>query len=309
MRSNARLIPAFGHKENRKMDGLNETNKDGTPDSFLSVYIRYTHLDVSVFADILKGIYKIHQTIVGALNNTFMFSDVYKDGVRNVLHIDSVATGNSLTLKIREGWAPAFQPASDDFLVEIPTVLGIPAIMASLLISTLEKTVLQNSNFLEGPKKALKKEIAENKDGKALFNAVQESNVNRTLHELVLSWIQSVKSIDAVRSVSINGVNMLSFDVNRRKFKRYFVNLPIQISVNDDTVNAVIVNISRGGCVFKFNESKKIRSDRDFSVQFSGCVLKPSAVSTWQSSGQSFVRAIFDPPMEENQFNEIMNRG
>ena len=283
------------------MNGLFDDNKNSAVGSLLTVYLRYTHLDVSVFADILQGIYKMHQTIVGVFGNTFLFSDVYKEGVRNVLRIDSLATataGNSTTIKIREGWAPAFQPAMDDFLVEVPETLGIASIIASLLVSTIDKAIVSNSNFLEGAEKTFAKEIEENKECKKIFDALRQSEIKGKLDEQALLLVQTAKSVEAVRSVSVNGVNILSFDVNRRKYKRYFVTVPVIIKMSGITYNVFVENISRGGCVMKLNDSREISADRNMVIQFPGCELTPSEVATWRNGDQSFIRAIFNPPME-----------
>jgi hypothetical protein len=281
---------------------------DQNPNSYLTVYLRYTHLDLSVFSKIVKGIYKIHQAITAVVNNAFMISDVYKDGLRNVLHVDCVSatTNNSMEIKIREGWTPAFQPPSDDFLVDSSKVLGMPALITSQVISTMEKTVLANSNFLEGPKKRLMLEIEENKDCKAIFDAVQENSFSHYVSDLILSWIQTIKSIDAIRSVSINGVNILSFDVNRRKYKRYFVDFPASLSIDGDTISAFILNISRGGCVFKLDRFIDIKSASNTDIRFSEYKVKPSDITVWRNSDQSFARAIFDPPIEDMLLKKIM---
>jgi hypothetical protein len=300
-------IPRF--KEMIKMNELFNDNKNNPAGSLLTIYLRYTHLDVSVFADILQHIYKMHQTIVGVFNNTFMFSDVYKEGVRNVLYIDSLATatpGNSTTMKLKEGWAPAFLPATDDSLVEVPKTLGIPVIIASLLVSTIDKAIVSNSNFLEGAKKALEKEIQENKECKIVFDALQQSAVKRKLEEQALLFVQVTKSIEAVRSVSFNGVNILSFDVNRRKYKRYFMNLPVTIVANNATLSATIQNISRGGCVARLNDSREIPGGQPMILRFPECAVTSSEVATWKNGDKSFMRAIFSPPMEEGQLHSIV---
>jgi hypothetical protein len=291
------------------MNELFDDNKNVAASSLLTVYLRYTHLDVSVFADILHRIYKMHQTIVGVVNNTFLFSDIYREGVRNVLHIDNLATataGNSTIVKIKEGWSPAFQPATDDFLVEVPETLGIPSIIASLLVSTIDKAIVSNSNFLEGAEKTFAKEIEENKECKKIFDALQQSEVKGKLEEQALLLVQTAKSVEAVRSVSVNGVNILSFDVNRRKYKRYFVTIPVTIKISGVTYNATAKNISRGGCVMKLNDSRELSVDRNMVIQFPGCDLTPSEVTTWRNGDESFLRVIFSPPMEEGQLHAMV---
>ena len=280
----------------------------GGNDSLLTIYIRFTHLDISVFSDFLNRLHKMHQTIVGVFNNTFIFPEFFKDEVRNILHIESMATGNSITIKIREGWAPAFQPETDDFLVEIPKALGVPAIIASWLVSTIDTAIMPNSNFLEGTKKALEHQILENTDSAAIFNALRQRVVKEILDKQALSLVQGAKSIDALRSVSINGVNILSFDVNRRKHRRYFINLPLRIMTQGNAANATILNISRGGCVAQLNEIKEMQFAQDCTLLVSGHELKPSEISTWRDRGRSIVRAIFNPPIEESQFNALLNR-
>ena len=276
-------------------------------DSLLTVYIRFTHCDISVFSDLLSRLHKLHQAIVGIFNNTFTFPEFFKEEVKNILHIESIATGNSITIKIREGWSPAFQPDADDFLVDIPKALGVPALIASLLVSTIDKAVASSSNFLEGMKKVLEQQILGNPDCMAIFNALQQREIKEALDKETLSLVQAAKSIDALRSVSVNGVNILSFDVNRRKHRRYFINLPLRMMTRGNAVPATVLNISRGGCIAQLNESREMEFGRDCTLQFSKHELKPSEVSSWQDRGRSFVRAIFNPPVAEGTFKEILN--
>jgi hypothetical protein len=289
------------------MDEPHRDNGNSANDSLMTVYIRFTHLDISVFADLLDRIYKMHQTIVGVFNNTYTFPELFKDGLRNILHIENITTGNSITMKIREGWAPAFQPDSDDFLLDIPKSLGVPAIIASLLVSTINKAIVSSGNFLEETKKALEKEISENKDCTTIFNLLQQGKVKEALDKQALSMVHAAKSVEALRSVSVNGVNILSFDVNRRKYRRFFINFPVQIAAKDVSMNATVLNISKGGCVLKLSETKEIRSDQDFTLHITGHKLKPSQVSIWRDGDRSFMRAIFNPPIEESQFQDIVN--
>ncbi len=290
------------------MSGLLDMSEDERGVSLLTIYLRYTHLDISVFADILHGIGKLHQTIVGVCNNTFMLSDLYKDGVRNILQFESINTGTSMTIKIKEGWAPAFQPERDDFLVELPKSLGMPTIIAYLLVSAIDKMITGGSHFIEEKKKDLEVELMEDPERKAFYNSLQQGAVKEKLDENILSFIQGVKSIDAVRSISVNGVNILSFDVNRRKHKRYFTTIPVQVKSKDAVYDATVINISQGGCVAKLNNAKEIKVDRQFFIKFAGLELEPSEVSIWRDGDRSFVRAIFDPAMEESQFKEIMKQ-
>ena len=290
------------------MNGLFDLHDDDDGVSLLTIYLRYTHLDILVLANIVQWISKIHQTIVGVCNNTFMLSDLYKDGVRNILQFESINTGTSMTLKIKEGWAPAFQPERDDFLVELPKTLGIPAIIAYLLVCAIDKMITGGNAFLEERKKDLETHLFEDAERVAFFNSLQQSAVKEKLEDNIASFIQGVKSIDAVRSISINGVNILSFDVNRRKYKRYFTAIPVHILSSGETYAATVINISQGGCVMKLNDPNKIKTDRHFLIKFAKNKLEPSEVSTWHDGDRSFIRAIFNPPMEESTFKEILNQ-
>jgi hypothetical protein len=288
------------------MNGLFAGIGNGPPYSLMTIYIRFTHLDISVLAEFLGRLHAMHQTVVGVCGNTFAFPEHFKDEVRSILHIESVSSGNSMTLRIREGWAPRFQPETDDFLVDIPKALGVPAIIAYLLVSTIDKAVVSNSNFLDGTKKALEQEILENPDCTAIFNLLQKSEVKRMLEEQALALVQGAKSIDALRSVSVNGVNVLSFDVNRRKHRRYFINIPVQIAARGVRFEATMVNISRGGCVAKLNEPKDIGAGKDIALHISGLEIRPAETAVWRDGDRLFVRAIFNPPIGEGPFKEMV---
>jgi hypothetical protein len=289
------------------MNGLFAGIQNGPPHSLMTVYIRVTHCDISVFADLLGRIHALHQAMVGVCHNTFCFPEHFKDEVRNILHIESITTTNSMTIKIREGWAPAFQPETDDFLVDIPKALGVSSILAYWLVSTIDTSIVSNSNFLDGTKKTLEQEILDNPDCTALFNSLQASEIKKTLDGQALTFVQAAKSIDALRSISINGVNILSFDVNRRKHRRYFINVPVRIMIKEGAFEATVVNISRGGCVAKLNESKDIKAGQSVTLQISGQELRSSEAAMWRDGDRSFVRAIFNPPVDEGQFKIILN--
>jgi hypothetical protein len=290
------------------MNGLFDLHDDDDGVSLLTIYLRYTHLDILVLANIVQWISKIHQTIVGTCNNTFMLSDLYKDGVRNILQFSSINTGTSMTLKIKEGWAPAFQPERDDFLVELPKSLGIPAIIAYLLVSAIDKMITDGNAFLEEKKRDLETHLFEDAERGVFFNSLQQSVVKENLDENIASFIQGVKSIDAVRSISVNGVNVLSFDFNRRKYKRYFTAIPTHILSANETHAATVINISQGGCVIKINDPEEIKTDRHFQIKCTGFELEPAEISTWHDNDRSFIRAIFNPPLEESVFKAILNQ-
>jgi hypothetical protein len=290
------------------MNGFFTGTQNGPPHSLMTVYIRVTHCDISVFADLLCKIHAMHQTMVGVRHNTFTFPEHFKDEVRNILHIESIATTNSMTMKIREGWTPAFQPETDDFLVDIPKALGVSSIFAYWLVSTIDTSLVSNSNFLDGTKKTLEQEILDNPDCTALFNSLQASEIKKALDGQALAFVQGAKSIDALRSISINGVNILSFDVNRRKHRRYFINVPVRIVVKEGSFEATVVNISRGGCVARLNETRDIKAGQSVTLKISGQELKSSEAAMWRDGDRSFVRAIFNPPLDEEEFKVILNR-
>jgi hypothetical protein len=289
------------------MNGIFDNIGDNKPYSLMNIYIRFTHLDIAVLSDLLGRIHKMHQTIVGVFNNSFTYPQYVKDEVRNVLHIAGVSTGNSITIKIREGWSPAFQPETDDFLLEIPKALGVPAIITAALVSTIDKMIVSNSNFLEETKRSIEHEIRRNPDCAALFNTLRQTGTKEKLDGQALELVQGAKSIDALRSVSVNGVNILSFDVNRRKHRRYFMRLPVRIGNKTIAADAVVLNISRGGCIAQLNEAMDMRFDLDCTFQVAGKELQPSEISMWRDRDKAFVRVIFNPPLEEDQFNEILN--
>jgi hypothetical protein len=289
------------------MNGLFDLHEDDGV-SLLTVYLRYTHLDITVFADIVRWISAIHQTIVGVCGNTFMISDLYKDGVRNILQFESVNTGTSMTLKIKEGWAPAFQRERDDFLVELPKTLGIPAIIAYLLVSAIDKMITSGNAFLDEKKKDLEAHLFNDEGKRVFFNSLRQGAVKEKLDESIASFIQGVKSIDAIRSLSVNGVNILSFDFNRRKYKRYFTAIPVYLHNNGSPYAATIINISQGGCVIKLNGPGEIKIEGHIIIKCHGNELRPSEVSTWHDGDRSFIRAIFDPPLEESAFKALLNQ-
>jgi hypothetical protein len=277
--------------------------------TLLTIYLRYTHLEIPVFTAILDRIWKMHQTITGLFNNSFMFPEFPDEGLRNVLQLESITTSTSstsITIVFREGWAPAFQSERDNFLVEVPYTLGIPAIITLLLFSTLGEPMVSSSNILIDMKRTLESEIEDNQNIKKMYDALQQSSIKEQLAELAVSLIQVTKSIDALRSVSVNGFNILSFDINRRKYKRYFVQFTVRIGCNDEICDAIIENISRGGCVCKLSGPEEMRSGQNIIIQFPGFEMTPSDVRSWGSGGEFFIRAIFDPPMEESQLKELL---
>jgi hypothetical protein len=279
----------------------NSENASGN--TLLTIYLRYTHLEIPVLTSILDRISKMHYTITSVFNNTFIFSDLHKEGLRNVLHLESISTGtsiNSITIIFKEGWAPVFQSERDNFLIEIPYSLGIPAIITWFLFSTLNEAIVSSSNILIEMKKALEREIIENQNIKKVFDALQQNDIKELLVSQAVSLIQETKSIDALRSVSVNGFNMLSFDINRRKYKRYFVQFPVKIRRNNEIYAAIMENISRGGCVFRLPSAYEVESGENIAIQFTGFEINTSDVRSWKSGDEFFVRAIFDPPMEES---------
>jgi hypothetical protein len=139
------------------------------------------------------------------------------------------------------------------------------------------------------------------------MDALEKSGVRQQLEEQAMALVQRTKSIEAVRSLSINGVNILSFDVNRRKYKRYFVNFRVFVAVGGKTVTARALNLSRGGCVVKLEEPMVFPAKVNMTVQFPGADVTSSDVTLWNDRERSFARLIFDPPMEEGLLHAIVN--
>jgi hypothetical protein len=291
------------------MDLTFKSNENARGTYLLTIYLRYTHLEIPVLTNILDRIWKIHQTITSAFNNTFMFPDYHKEGLRNVLQLESINTGtsiDSITIIFKEGWAPVFQSERDNFLVEIPYSLGIPVIITRFLFSTLNDAIISSSNMLLEMKKSLDREIMGNQYIKKMYDTLQQTNFKEQLMSQAISLIQETKSIDALRSVSVNGFNILSFDINRRKYKRYFVQVPVKIRCKNEICAAVMENISRGGCVFRLSCPFEVESGEKIAIQFTGFEISTSDIRSWKSGGESFVRAIFDPPMEESLLKGIV---
>ncbi|MBN1600698.1 MAG: PilZ domain-containing protein [Chitinispirillaceae bacterium] len=278
--------------------------------NLLIIYLRYTHLEIPVFTAILDKIRKMHQTIAGVVSDSFTHPAFPDEKLRTILQIESITTGTSMksiTVVCREGWTPDFQSERDNFLVDIPHTPGIPSIITYLLFTTLDETIVSSSNILLDMKKTLESEIHGNPDVKRIFEALQIGGMTGQLEEQALALIQEAKSTDALRSVSINGFNILSFDINRRKYKRYFVQLPVKVRRNDIVADVNLENISRGGCIMKLSGSMEAQSDQNITIQFPGFEFAPFDVRCWQIGEDIYLRAIFDPPMEESQLRAILD--
>lgn len=276
--------------------------------NLLVIYLRYTHLEIPVFTAILDMIRKMHQTITGVVSDSFTHPAFPDERLRTILQIESITTGTSMksiTVVCREGWTPDFQPERDNFLVDIPYTPGIPLIITYLLFTTLDETIVLSSNILIDMKMTLESEIHSNPDVKKIWSALQTGSVMGLLEEQALALIQEAKSTDALRSVSINGFNILSFDINRRKYKRYFVQFPVKIRHDGVVADANLENISRGGCIMKLSGSMDVQSNQSVMIQFPGFEITSSDVRCWKHGEGTCVRAIFDPPMEESQIRAI----
>ncbi len=110
----------------------------------LEIYFKYNRLDTKDLIEILDNINRLYETILSCSAPVYVYNDI---PLRNFMEIDSIHTGESIKFKLKEGWKPEFDIKDGDFNIQIPKMLGVPAIVIYFLLGGINNAMGINIKY------------------------------------------------------------------------------------------------------------------------------------------------------------------
>lgn len=129
-------------------------NIDKIENTEIVLYFKYRHLDAGEIAEIFGGLDKLYKIL---LENSYpiYYSEKYNTPFRNFLEIESINTGQSITIKFKEGWKPEFKFIKQEPELRISKNLAIPAIALFFLLTGVQKVSHLYNDYLNSQLKEL----------------------------------------------------------------------------------------------------------------------------------------------------------
>ncbi len=125
----------------------NVFNKESIEKTSINIYIKYHYLDIDELANLLFKFDLFYKRVL-AQSFPVYYSEKYQVAFRNFFEIEQINTGNSIRIKLKEGWKPEFKIKDSELRIEIPKLLGIPAIILYALFISGQKILdIQNTRL------------------------------------------------------------------------------------------------------------------------------------------------------------------
>jgi hypothetical protein len=138
----------------------------------IEIYFKYRFLDTGELAELLEELDTLYKLILDYSYPVFYF-EKYDAPFRNFLEIESINTGNSITLKFKEGWKPELNYQNQEIEILIPRKLGVPAILLYFLLQGVQRTVEFRNDILDGQLKEIEFKIKKIE----LYQKIDEINI------------------------------------------------------------------------------------------------------------------------------------
>jgi hypothetical protein len=217
----------------------------------LPIHIEYDFLRLKKLVDFARIIDDMHGIIVAPFNNTFLLPEFSETPLNNILEISHMSTGNSIIMKLKEGWLPTFQIKKTDSVLKIPTLLGIPAILGYVLISAIENSAPARNQDVEKRRKVLESRLMENDLSKAVFKNALKGEVKDHLQNHGLMLMQEANANGEIRKFHIYDIDILAGMKDKRDTHRKPVNISAEVQSSDGSFYGKVIDISRTGICIK----------------------------------------------------------
>jgi hypothetical protein len=122
-------------------------NIDKIENTEIVMYFKYRHLDTGEIAEIFERLDKLYKILLEN-SHPIYYSEKYNTAFRNFLEIESINTGQSITIKFKEGWKPEFKLIKQELELRISKKLGIPAIVLFFLLTGVQKVSHLYNDYL-----------------------------------------------------------------------------------------------------------------------------------------------------------------
>lgn len=196
---------------------MTEENISG--DNALEIYISYNRLNAGELGQYLINLSFIANKI--SEDYLIRFSDPeYEDQEPPVLDVDSLHTGNSITIKLKEGWKPSTRLEDGEFILYIPKMLGVPLMVAASLVTAAitYQEITKNAIEIDIAKielqlkqRELNKVLAEERQKADDFQSSVTNYINNKIPEVKPVLLDTVKAIVGSPNINqfrVNGIEI-----------------------------------------------------------------------------------------------------
>jgi len=163
----------------------------------LDIYIQYEYLASYDLSRLLNDLNHLLVEAYKAYPNS-------NRGYEPFLEVRTVRTGNSVRLKLVEGWQPRLSTDSEgEVEVSIPKKLGLPVLLAVLLVHGASDAVSMRKDYYEGEKARIEAALAQQE-----ANKIMQSDRVKSLEEEARKIAEFIATNPAFTGVSVNKVGI-----------------------------------------------------------------------------------------------------
>jgi hypothetical protein len=172
------------------------------PTPELTIYIAYAHLPISAMAELTDALSQLSRQIV------VMHAELARvsPGEFPELEVVSVHTGESIKFTFGEGWLPSVSSnEEDDIIINVPRKLGIPLLVAYLILGAAHKAQEMYNTHLDNTLKELEIRLKQSELQKSVLASPAQRTYLQEQGERVVMMFQSntVYQIVEVNNISI----------------------------------------------------------------------------------------------------------
>jgi hypothetical protein len=195
--------------------------EDITPASNdLEIYISYDRLNASDLGKYLTGLSFVANKI--AEDYFIRFNDPEYEGKKPpTLEIESVNTGNSIIMKLKEGWKPSTKIEDGDFVIYVPKMLGVPLLVAASLVTAAIAYQEWEKNAIEINIDKIELQLKQHELNKVLgSDAHKDVDFKTSVTNYIDNKVPEIKPvlIDTVKSI-VGNPDIKQFKVNNIEIK------------------------------------------------------------------------------------------
>jgi hypothetical protein len=195
--------------------------EDITPASDdLEIYISYERLNARDLGQYLTGLSFIANKIADDYFIRFNNPE-YEGKELPTLEIESVDTGNSIKMKLKEGWKPSTKVEDGDFVIYVPKMLGVPLLVAASLVTAAIAYQEWEKNAIEINIDKIELQLKQHELNKVLGSDVDKHEDFRTsVANYIDNKIPEIKPVllDTVKSI-VGNPDIKQFKVNNIEIK------------------------------------------------------------------------------------------
>lgn len=170
----------------------------------LNVYIGYRRLTARSFGDFSQAVAYLGDSI-RSMHGELSHTDV---ALIPELEVASVHTGESIRFRFLERWTPSVSMSREgDIVVDVPKKIGIPLLVAYLLLTAAEKTEGLYNTHLDNQIKAVELQLKRTELNKTVM---ESSAVQHKLTEGASRVLNIAIQNNDFRLVEVNGATIIN---------------------------------------------------------------------------------------------------